>query len=42
MLDLSSVADLKPEVAWEKLRVADQARDLDDFRDVGLPIQVIE
>lgn len=33
-MDLSAVADLKPEIAWEKLRVADEARDLDDFREV--------
>jgi chromosome condensin MukBEF ATPase and DNA-binding subunit MukB len=34
VMDLSAVADLKPEIAWEKLRVADEARDLDDFREV--------
>jgi len=35
-MNLSAVADLKPEIAWEKLRVADEARDLDDFREVCL------
>ena len=33
MLDLSNIADLKPEIAWDKLRAADEARDLDDFRE---------
>ncbi|MCJ1393302.1 hypothetical protein MMC18_006174 [Xylographa bjoerkii] len=32
-IDMSSVADLKPDVAWDKLVAADKERELDDFRE---------
>ena len=30
---MSTVADLKPDIAWDKVVAADKTRDLDDFRE---------
>ena len=37
VFDMSNVPEMDAEAAWNSLQLADQARELDDFRTVGKP-----